>query len=311
MNLGEKIKRKIEEAELYRNQGLINEALGIYRAVEDMIRKNSRIKNRDSLLAKISARIDLLNRNTQNMKAPSQAPEVSDQARDLIREMFSFDDPHVKGSSSLGGAVSLAEFGQYDQARKELESLFDYDHLRMEAAKNILQYGIRHIPPKELILVYRQWQADERFSADEIKWLGEVLQQVVGDAGRKSEAGTPADAEPPPAGSDARDEEIDDEDILDISAIGLPLSTGSRADEKVELDINFQNGRQINLILSKQEKEIINNIETGSEIAGVVFYSPVAIFSGTVYVSVKKEISSGPKHGDYTVDLKILHIESG
>ncbi|MFP3980530.1 MAG: hypothetical protein ACLFUY_03985 [Desulfobacterales bacterium] len=311
MNLAEKIKRKIEEAELYRNQGLINEALDIYRAVDDMIRKNSRIKNRDSLLSKISARIDLLHKNTQNLKAPGQAPELSEQARDLIREMFSFDDPHVKGSSSLGGAVSLAEFGQYDQAREELESLFDYDHLRMEAARNILQYGIRHLPPEELTLVYQQWQSDERFSADEIKRLGEVLEQVLDDAGRKADAGAPAAPEPAPDTSEARGEEIDDEDILDISAIGLPLPTGSRAGEKVELDVNFQNGRQINLVLSKGQKEIANSLETGGSIASVMFYSPVAIFSGTVYVSAKKEINSGPKQGDYTVDLKILHIESG
>ncbi|MCF8037416.1 MAG: hypothetical protein K9K62_11130 [Desulfobacteraceae bacterium] len=311
MNLAEKIKRKIEEAELYRNQGLVNEALDIYRAVDDMIRKNSRIRNRDSLLSKISARIDILGKNTQNLKAPGQAPELSDQARDLIREMFSFDDPHVKGSSSMGGAVSLAEFGQYEQARHELESLFDYDDLRMEAAGNILQYGIRHLPPKELTLVYQQWQADERFSADEIKHLGEILEQVLNDAGRKANAGEPAEPEPAPAASEARDEEIDDEDILDISAIGLPLPTGSRAGEKVELDVNFQNGLQINLVLSKEQKEIINSLETEGRIAGVIFYSPVAIFSGTVYVSAKKEIGSGPKQGDYTVDLRILHIESG
>ncbi|MBS3754688.1 MAG: hypothetical protein KGY56_03210 [Desulfobacterales bacterium] len=311
MNLAEKIKWKIEEAELYRNQGLINEALDIYRAVDAMIRKNSRIKNRETLLAKISARIDLLNRNWENLKAPSQAPEISDQARDLIREMFSFDDPHVKGSSSLGGAVSLAEFGQYDQARKELESLFDYDHLRMEAARNILQYGIRHLSSKELTLVYQQWQSDERFSADEIKRLGEILEQVLENAGRKANAGAPAAPEPASDGSEDRDEEVDDEDILDISTIGLPLPTGSRAGEKVELDINFQNGRQINLVLSKGQKEIVNSLETGGRIAGVIFYSPVAIFSGTVYVAAKKEIGSGPKQGDYTVDLKILHIESG
>ena len=311
MNLAEKIKRKIEEAELYRNQGLINEALDIYRAVDDMIRKNSRIRNRDSLLAKISARIELLKKNMENLKAPSQAPEISEQARGLIKEMFSFDDPHVKGSSSLGGAISLAEFGQYDQARRELESLFDYDPLRMEAARNILHYGIRHISPEELSQMYEQWQTDERFSADEIKQLNEVLEQVLNDAGRKAEEDTAANPGPAPGASDASDEEIDDEDILDISTVGLPLPSGSKAGEKVELDVNFQSGRRINLILSKQQREIANSLEAGTRIAGVVFYSPVAIFSGTVGVSVKKEIDSGPKQGDYTVDLKILHIESG
>lgn len=305
MNLVEKIRQMIREAELYRGQGLLNEALDTYRKAEGLISKNRKIKNRDSLLEKISARIEQLRTNAENIKAPRNAPEVSEQTRDLIKEMFSFDDPGVKGSSSLGGAISLAEFGQYTKAKEEFEALFDYDDLRQEAARNILQYGSRFLSAGELVRAYRQWQADSRFMQKELEELGKELQQVLNENGVKEdlsvfESENPEEPEP----------EAEDDDILDISEIRLPLPRGPQKGEKVELDINFQTGRQINLIIPKKQKGIIESLEEGSSIDGVIFYSPVAIFSGSVYVLSKKEIGSGPKQGDYSMDLKILRTES-
>lgn len=305
MNLAEKIRQMIREAELYRGQGLLSEALNTYRKAEGLISKNRKIKNRDSLLEKISARIEQLRTSAENLKEPRNAPEVSEQTRELIKEMFFFDDPRVKGSSSLGGAISLAEFGQYTKAREEFEALFDYNDLRQEAARNILQYGIRFVSAEELVRAYRQWHADSRFTEKELEVLGEDLQQMLNEAGVKEDLSafeSENSKEPEP--------EADDDDILDISEIRLQLAKGPQKGESVEIDINFQTGRQINVIIPKKQKDIIDGMEEGSSIDGVIFYSPVAIFSGSVYVSSKKEIGSGPKQGDYSMDLKILRTES-
>ncbi|MBS3808571.1 MAG: hypothetical protein KGY38_00255 [Desulfobacterales bacterium] len=305
MNLAEKIRQMIREAELYRGQGLLNEALDTYRKVEELISKNRKIKNRDSLLEKISARIEQLRTSAENLKAPRNAPEVSEQTQELIKEMFSFDDPGVKGSGSLGAAISLAEFGQYTKAREEFEALFDYNDLRQEAARNILHYGIRFVSAGDLVRAYRQWQADSRFTQKELEELGKELQQVLNEAGVKEDFSAYESENP-----GEPDFEAEDDDILDISEIRLPLPGGPQKGEKVELDINFQTGRQINLIIPKKQKDIIDGLEEGSSIEGVIFYSPVAIFSGSVYVVSKKEIGSGPKQGDYSMNLKILRTDS-
>lgn len=305
MNQAEKIKQMIREAELYRSQGLINEALETYRSLEGLIRNNSRIKNRDSMLSKITSRINLLSKSSETINSPGNPPELSERAQSLIKEMFSFDDPGVMGSAAMGGAISLAEFGQYKKAKQEFEALFDYDDLRLAAAGKILEYGVRHIPPEELNGIYGQWRSDARFSENEIEELGKMLGELLESPG--AEESPAADAEDQPQ---EQATEIDDDDILDISAVSFQLPCGPRQGEKVEIEVNFQTGRRLNLIVPKQGRDIFNSLETGAKIHGVVFYSSVAIFSGMVSVASKKEISAGPKQGDYSMDLEILRIES-
>ncbi|MFO7931741.1 MAG: hypothetical protein ACQETG_04620 [Thermodesulfobacteriota bacterium] len=305
MNQAEKIKQMIREAELYRSQGLINEALETYRSLEDLIRNNSRIKNRDSMLSKITSRINLLSKSSETLNSPGDPPELSERAQSLIKEMFSFDDPGVMGSAAMGGAISLAEFGQYKKAKQEFEALFDYDDLRLEAAGKILEYGLRHVPHEELRGIYGQWLSDSRFSENEIEKLGEMLRELLGPAGVEESPAVYTDDQPQEHAT-----EIDDDDILDISAVSFQLPSGPRQGEKVELEVNFQSGRRLNLIVPKQGRDTFNSLETGAKIHGVVFYSSVAIFSGMVSVSSKKEITAGPKQGDFSMDLEILRIES-
>ncbi|MFW6011312.1 MAG: hypothetical protein ACOC8Q_02260 [Desulfosalsimonas sp.] len=305
MNQAEKIKQMIREAELYRSQGLLNEAIETYRSVENMVRQSSVIKNRDSMLSKIISRINLLNKNYETFNSPADPPEVSEQAQALIKEMFSFDDPGVLGSAAMGGAISLAEFGQYKKAKQEFEALFQYDDLRLAAAKKILEYGIRNISFEELDFFYRQCASDSRVSENEIEELGGLLRELGGrESIGEDQALYPDDA------TQGQATEIDDDEILDISAVSFRLPAGPRQGEKVELEVNYQNGKRLNLILSKKSSAIINCLETGARIPGVMFYSSVAIFSGMISVASKKEINAGPKQGDYSVDLEILRIES-
>ncbi|MFO7931799.1 MAG: hypothetical protein R6U97_10365 [Desulfosalsimonas sp.] len=295
----------IQEAELYRSQGLVNEALETYRSLEEIVRNNSRIKNRDSMLAKITSRINLLSKSSETFKSPGNPPEVSERAQSLIKEMFSFDDPGVMGSAAMGGAISLAEFGQYKKAKQEFETLFDYDNLRLKAAGKILEYGVSHIPAEELNGIYGQWLSDSRFSENEIEKLGEMLQELLESAGVEETRALYTYDQPQEQAT-----EIDDDDILDISAVSFQLPSGPRQGEKVEFEVNFQSGKRLNLIMPKQGRDTFNSLETGATIHGVVFYSSVAIFSGMVSVSSKKEISAGPKQGNYSMDLEILRIES-
>lgn len=305
MNFGSKIKSLVKEAELYRSQGLLNEALTQFQAVEAMIRGNDQVKNRDAILSKITSKIDLLNAEIDKFNAPQRTPEVSEQAQKLMREMFSFDDPRVKGSAALGGAISLAEFGLYEKALDDFKTLLDYDQLRIDAAENFLKYGLEY-QGTSIGSQLDEWAKDERFSSHEIETLKLSFQRMLDEKGAE-----PDPVSPRPAEQVEPESEIDDEDILDISAIRLELPKGPQKDDQIEFDVNFQHGGQINLIVSQKEKGIIDSLDAGDLIHGVMFYSPVAIFSGTVYVLTKKPIGAGPKRGDFSVNLKIIRIEAG
>ncbi len=305
MNFGSKIKTLVKEAELYRSQGLLSEALTQFQVVEAMIRDNAQVKNRDAILSKISDKIKLLSVEIDKFNKPQQAPEVSEQAQKLMREMFSFDDPRVKGSAALGGAISLAEFGLYEKALEDFSLLFDYDRLRVDAAENFLKYGLEY-KGASIGIHLDEWADDERFSSDEIEAVRQSFQSMLNEAGLEINSPPPG-----PIEQVEPDSEIDDEDILDISAIRLELPKGPQKDDQIEFDVNFQHGGQINLIVSQKEKGIIDSLDAGDLIHGVMFYSPVAIFSGTVYVLTKKPIGAGPKRGDFSVNLKIIRIEAG
>jgi len=106
------------------------------------------------------------------------------------------------------------------------------------------------------------------------------------------------------------DSEIDDDEILDISAARFVLPRGPKEGEKIELEISFQSGKYIRMIIPRREKNLIDSINPGDLLKEIVFYSPVAIFSGEGYVSSKNEIDAGPKKGDYSLEIKIIKIIS-
>jgi tetratricopeptide (TPR) repeat protein len=305
MDLKDKIKTYFKEGELYRAQGLLDEALDKFKSIEELIKANHGIKNRNNLILKVASRIDEINKKLKKEYSPLKPPKVSDDVQGLMKEMFSFDDPDIKGSSSLGGAIALAKFGQYDKAVEELTRLLDNKFLRFEAAKNILHCWIDQNYVDYAVSLFQKWKKTNFFSTIEIEKLRQYFQDTLKETGIKREIiGIEAQKTIEP------ESQIDDEDILDINSIRFLLMRGSKKGEKIELEVSFQSGKMIRMLIPKKDKEIIDIIKPGDMIQDMVFYSPVAIFSGTGFVSSKKEIEAGPKRGDYSLEIKIINIAS-
>jgi tetratricopeptide (TPR) repeat protein len=305
MDLKDKIKTFFKEGELYRTQGLLDEALDKFKSVEGLIKASNSLRDRDKLLLKISTRIDEINKKLKKEYTPLKPPKVSDDVQGLMKEMFSFDDPEIKGSSSLGGAIALAKFGQYDKAVEEFTRLLDNKSLRLQAAKNILHCWIEQKYVDYAVSLFQKWQKTNFFPPDELINLRQFFQNILKEAGIKREiAGIEVQKTIEP------ESQIDDDDILDINSIRFVLPRGVKKGEKIELEISFQSGKMIRMLIPKKDKEIIDSIKSGDMIKDMVFYSPVAIFSGTGFVSSKKEIEAGPKRGDYSLEIKIINIAS-
>jgi len=104
------------------------------------------------------------------------------------------------------------------------------------------------------------------------------------------------------------DFEEKDEEVPDISSIVINLDKGSQKAKVIELDVSFQAGNIINVIMSGREHVRIKNLNIGFKINEIQFFSPIAIFKGSGIVSNMKYIRSGPKKGDCSLDIKVVNI---
>ncbi len=305
MNLGEKIKKYFQEAELYASHGLLAEALEKYQAVEGLVRSSGKIRNRDGILNKLAVKIKETSQKLNKLDRIQPMREVNEDAQSLIKEMYTFDDPEAKGSAVLGGAVALAKFGQYDKAIEELNRLLEYDKLRLEAAKNILWCWVQQNYGEYAVSLYQKWRKQKLFPPDETEVIQAYFNELMDGAGVEhelEELECQQTIEP--------DSEVEDEDILDISAVKFVLPGGPRKGESIELEISFQSGKYIQMIIPRREKELTDSIHVGALIKNMIFYSPVAIFYGEGFVSSNNAIDAGPKKGDFSLEIKIIKIVS-
>jgi len=305
MNFGEKVKSLIKEAELYKSQGLLNEALDAYKNVQTLIESTQNIKNKDSLLKKIADKIDFLYAKMETEFATPNPPKVSEDARSVIKEMITEDDPEAKGSSSLAGAVALAKFGQYDQAIEELTRLLSYDSLRLDAAKNIVWCWLQQNEVDKALGRVKQWMSGNVLTLSEVNSVRAYFEELVQKSGldaRISRDKIQKDLEPA--------SQVDDEEILDINSTRFNLPRGPRKGEAVELEVSFQAGKYLKMLVPKKDQKLIEGLSVGDQLNGMIFYSPMAIFSGIGYVSSKVTINAGPKKGDYSLEIKILSIQT-
>jgi hypothetical protein len=100
-------------------------------------------------------------------------------------------------------------------------------------------------------------------------------------------------------------QEPEEEEFIDISSIGIYFNVGPAKGKVVEFDVNFQSGNMLSLIISKNDAKIIEPIQEGDALKDLQFFSPIAMFNGSGVVSAKSEIKSGPKQGDFCLDIKI------
>ena len=160
-----------------------------------------------------------------------------------------------------------------------------------------------------------EWLGSDMMSKDQLNMLKRFFQNIVDRKGLDVKVPgtvkTTEDARKPEPESEVEDsghvaEEADvEDDILDISSVGIAFESGPQKGEVIELDVSFQSGNVISVLLSGRDKELIESLNPGDKLNDVQFYSPIAIFQGTGVVNAKTEIKVGPRKGDFSVDIKV------
>ncbi len=302
MDINLRIKSLLSEAELYRSQGLFSEARDKYHAASAMIHKIDRLKNKENLLKAISVKIQSLEKKSQKVETGPASPELSEKGQNLIKNLF--------GENDLQKAVALAKFGQFERAIAELEALLQDDVYRVDAAKNIIRCKMASASVDDAIAQYQQWYSTDLFAGNQLESIRTYLQPILEKKGIQKSLPVPVggtveeDASAESGGIEFNMPEPEEE-ILDITSIGITFTSGSQKGKMVEFDVNFQSGGMLSLIISKNDKGLIEELKAGEKLDDIQFYSPIAMFKGTAVVANKTPINTGPKQGDFCLDLKI------
>ncbi len=298
-----KIKSLLQQAELYRSQGLMGEAKKKYQLVEELIRESAQLPNKQKLLNGLSKKIDSLDKEVAAIENAPTTPEMSEHVNELIKKLFSFSSKDKSESdAALEGAIALAKFGQFDGALAEFRKLLNVKSQKFSAAKNILRCHLEMGNIENATDQMEKWEKDSMFNAAQLEKLTVFFDDILEKKGLRKE---PAASEEPEGKADSRDEFESGEEFLDISAVAITFDNGPYKGEQIELDVSFQSGNIISLIISSKDEALIENMKVGVRLDDVHFYSPVAIFRGAGLVSAMTQIKSGPKKGDYSLDIKI------
>jgi len=305
MDINQQIKALLSEAELYRSQGLFAEAKDKYHVASAMIHKIDRLKNKAGLLKAIAEKIQSLEKKADKVNIGPSSPELSAKGQNLIKNLF--------GENDLQKAIVLAKFGQFERAVVELEALLPDERFRVEAGKNILRCKLAVASVEDAIDQYHRWYAADLFTVSQLEVVRTYLQTILENKGIDHPLPVPVtDKAEKSAAQDNGGIEFSlppaEEEILDITSIGITVASGPQKGKMVEFDVNFQSGELLSLIISKNDKALIEDFKNGDRLENVQFYSPIAMFQGTAVVANKTQITTGPKQGDFCLDLKIKNM---
>jgi tetratricopeptide (TPR) repeat protein len=309
MDIKQQLKALLQEAEVYYSQGLMNEAAVKYRDGIKLITSAENLKNRESILEAISRKLASIEKTQDKAHQEPVSPELSQKAQDLIKNLFAFAENKDADNAALEGAVILAKFGQIERALKELNALLLKDNVRVEAAKNILRCYLASASADEAIVQYHTWHASDLFQPGQLETVRVYLEEMLRKRGTKAELPAPKDVVEPEAGDSMVDIVIakePEEEFLDITSIGITFENGPQKGQTVEFDVNFQSGNMLSLIISKQDQAVIEELREGVKLHEIQFFSPIAIFNGAGVVTSKTQIKSGPKQGDFCLDIRIV-----
>lgn len=294
----EHIKSLIKEAEIYREQGLLEQSIEKYEEALRLIQNHESYSKDKKLIDTIKSKIRTVEGSLVEIGQSTDTPELSQEVEDLISQLFSFSKN--KDVAAMEGAIALAKFGQYKKALVAFQRLIKEGNMPLLAAKNILMCHMTLSSPDTAIAQFRQWVSRDEFSIKDLRYIRTFLENALLKQGIK--AGLPQVAEASPEEGKPEEEE---EDIIDISSVTIQLTNGPRKGEIAEFEVTFQLGNKISTIIPAGQKDLADVFKPGLRLSEIQCFSSLAAFNGRGIVSGLEKITSGPRRGDYSLDITI------
>ena len=299
MDVKERLKSLLETAKLYRSQGLLFEAKGKYEDALALIQETGLIKDGQNLIDIISKKISGVKKDIEKIAKQPTLPEVSEKDQDVIKELFSKTTGKDNDTATLEGAITLAKFGQFDRALKDLNELLKNDSVRMNAAKNILRCHMARTSIEDAVVQFQKWQSTDIFTKNQLVTIRLFLEVFRFDNFKDNislQLKNPAHVEKL---------EITDGEVPDICSMIITLVEGPLKGVTFILDVRFQIGNVITLFIEDHKEELIESFEVGNILDNLQFNSTIAIFKGKGIVAEKIRIDSGTRQGDCRIDIQV------
>ena len=294
----QRVESLVREADTYRSQGFLVAAKQKYKELLQLIHGHGKYSKNEKLINAVEGKIRSIEKDMTEVTKADAKPQLSGETQDLIQKLFSFS--RNKETATMEGAVALAKFGQYQKALTEFMRLMGEGILPLEAAKNILRCHLSLSPPEVALTQYKSWLSRNDFPPDDLEYLRRFLKNLLDKRGVKVEIPEIVDR----AGKAKRKKKAEEE-VLDISSVGVPLNLGPLKGETVEFEVSFQSGNTISIVVPSDKTQLLEAFKPGLKLEEMQCYSLIAVFNGTGVVSGKSEITSGPKKGDFTLDITI------
>jgi tetratricopeptide (TPR) repeat protein len=297
----EHIKALAKEAEIYRNQGLLSGAKQKYQEILQFVQDHDHYSKDKKLIETVNKKVRAIEENLSEVLEAPETPEVSEDVQNLIQKLFSFSKDQQ--TSEMEGAVALAKFGQYEKALNEFKRLLQEGILPLDAAKNILRCHLTLSSPDVAIYQFKRWVSRGDFPPGDLKYLRGFLQKYLEKRG--IEGSLPEVVEAPKEKAERKKKKGKEEEVLDISSVGVQFQNGPLKGQMEEFEVTFQTGNTISVIIPSDRKDLLGTLEPGLRLKDMQCYSLIAVFNGSGIVSNKSVISSGPKRGHFTLDITI------
>ncbi|MBW2193347.1 MAG: hypothetical protein JRF27_06120 [Deltaproteobacteria bacterium] len=298
-DIKQEIQKLIKEIEVYRSHSLFAEAKEKCQKLAKQIRQSDKLKNKKKFLAILAQKIRDMENDIRKFETAGTSVEMPTTEQDIIKKLFHLSTEDGEDSTVVVRAEALLVFGQFEKALWEFNELLKEDSLKVSAAKNILRCHIGLSSLDNGVSQYRDWVSSGRFSPEELGKIHYFFKEILGK--KEIDISFPQ----PENLSDAVENETEDE-FIDLLSISIPQYDEFQEEEGVNLDVNFQKGNMISVIMPHKNKALVEYLKVGKMMDNVMFFSPAVIFKDSCVVSETKQILSGPKRGDYSVVMKML-----
>ena len=243
MDIKTELKNLLQAAELYRTQGLLEEAKEKYELGLELTQGAERIKNKQKIVDNINKKILALKKEIESLEKQPTLPEVPKEEQDLIKELFSDAKNKGKEESLIEGAIALAKFGQFDRAIVELKTLLEKAAFRVDAAKNILRCHMARTSIDDAVIQYQEWKSGEIFTSGQLLTIRLFLEVYRYDDLKEK---TPLELR---TMEEAEELNIKDGIYPDICSIIITLDEGPLEGGTFVLDVGFQEKNSITLFI--------------------------------------------------------------
>jgi tetratricopeptide (TPR) repeat protein len=301
MNNADRIKSLVKEADIYRDQGLLEQAKYKYSEALILVQNNSALQKQESLINTLNKRIKAVEATLDDYNSDTDEPQLTEEVQNLISSLFSFSGD--KDIAAIEGAVALAKFGQYEKAFTEFQRLIDERILPLKAAQNMLMCQLFFISPERAVDQYRMWVSTPIFTEKELKSLRGFMITIFKKEGIELDLPEIQTALPEESRKD-----ILKEPVLELSSIGICMKDKFQREIDIDLDITFQTGNTVSFFVKANKRQLIDFLATGTRLSVIQCHSSSTFFQARGVVSDRKLITSGPRTGDYIFDLSIEKI---